>query len=196
MMNFINNNKNVFVVAGIQQLVQLFPFPFLFLAAGGIISSCQPPPAPAKSTTSSNNYYNIVELGAVGDGKTDSSRPLLEAWSSACASPNPSTIHVPPAPAPFLLPHNLHFKGPCANKAITLRIQATFLPLQLLPNSNNTDNYWLLFQDVDGISIRGGTLDARGAALWACKNSSPAASTNCPIGTTVPIQFSSIQLFM
>lgn len=40
---------------------------------------------------------------------------------------------------------------------------------------------WVSFQYVDGVSIYGGKLDAKGAGLWACKNSGKA----CPSGATV-----------
>ncbi|XP_027119269.1 polygalacturonase isoform X2 [Coffea arabica] len=39
--------------------------------------------------------YNILELGAKPDGKTDSSKSLLSAWAAACGSTKPATIFVP-----------------------------------------------------------------------------------------------------
>ena len=44
---------------------------------------------------------------------------------------------------------------------------------------------WLGFHTVSGVSIVGGALDARGAALWACK----ATASDCPKGATVCINY-------
>ncbi|PRQ48994.1 putative polygalacturonase [Rosa chinensis] len=43
-------------------------------------------------------------------------------------------------------------------------------------------NNWLGFEGVSGVTIIGGTLDAKGSALWACKLSTKAS--NCPDGAT------------
>jgi polygalacturonase len=39
---------------------------------------------------------------------------------------------------------------------------------------------WIVFQDVDGVSVAGGTLDGRGRALWACRR---ARRPDCPPAT-------------
>ncbi|KAF5951059.1 hypothetical protein HYC85_013052 [Camellia sinensis] len=39
--------------------------------------------------------YNVVSLGARGDGKTDSSKAFLSAWDGACGSAYPATIYGP-----------------------------------------------------------------------------------------------------
>ncbi|KAI3470301.1 hypothetical protein Pfo_026964 [Paulownia fortunei] len=120
--------------------------------------------------------YNILDLGAKADGKTDSTNSLLKAWSSACASTKPSTIYVPQGR--FLL-GNLHFKGPCSNKAITFHVDGTLVAPSDYNAIGNAGN-WLLFEGADGVSIRGGVLDGQGAALWACKK----YGNNCPSGVT------------
>ncbi|GFP87138.1 polygalacturonase [Phtheirospermum japonicum] len=102
---------------------------------------------------------------------------MSKAWSAACASTSPSTIYIPKGK--FLL-RNLHFQGPCNNKAITIRIDGTLLAPT---NYNAVAGNWLLFEDVDGVSVLGGTLDARGAALWACKE----RGNNCASGATMYI---------
>ncbi|KAL6349071.1 hypothetical protein AAG906_033727 [Vitis piasezkii] len=40
--------------------------------------------------------YNVVNLGAKGDGHTDSTKAFLNAWAAACGSASPATIYVPP----------------------------------------------------------------------------------------------------
>lgn len=121
--------------------------------------------------------YNVLELGAKSDEKIDSTFAFSKAWSRACASTKPSTIYVPRGR--FLL-KTLEFKGPCNNKAIIITIDGTLVAPSDYNAIGNAGN-WLLFDGVDGVSIRGGTLDGQGAALWACKKS----RRNCPSGATV-----------
>ncbi|XP_073128717.1 polygalacturonase-like [Henckelia pumila] len=122
------------------------------------------------------NILNVMDLGAKPDGKTDSTAAFSTAWSSACGATNPSTIYVPTGR--FLL-KKLHFSGRCRNKAITIQVDGTLvapLDYNVIGNAGN----WLLFEGVDGVSIRGGTLDGQGAGLWACKMH----GNNCPSGAT------------
>ncbi|KAI4297002.1 hypothetical protein L6164_036914 [Bauhinia variegata] len=120
--------------------------------------------------------YNVVSFGAKPDGKTDSSKAFLSAWAKACDSNAPAAIYVPPGR--FLL-GQLVFKGQCSSKAISITIDGTLVApsdYRVIGNAGN----WLLFQYVDGVSIRGGMLDGHGTGLWACKNS----GESCPSGAT------------
>ncbi|KAL6578198.1 hypothetical protein OROMI_010526 [Orobanche minor] len=129
---------------------------------------------------SSADTFDVVDLGADGDGTTDSAYALSRAWSAACASTNPSTVHIPPGR--FLL-GSLHLKGPCNNEAITVRIQGTLVAPSDYGWAAGNAGYWLLFEDTDGVTVLGGTLDGRGTALWACKKKK-SGKRNCPGGAT------------
>ncbi|CAL5336922.1 unnamed protein product [Camellia sinensis] len=122
--------------------------------------------------------YNVVSLGAKGDGKTDSSKAFLSAWAGACGSAYPATIYVPQGK--YLIASKTIFAGDiCKNTAITVHIDGTLVApsdYNVLGNSFN----WIVFENVNGVSIYGGTLDAQGTALWACK----ASGKNCPAGAT------------
>ncbi|KAL8482705.1 hypothetical protein ACS0TY_025663 [Phlomoides rotata] len=120
--------------------------------------------------------HNIVDLGANPNGKIDSTNSLSKAWSLACTSSKPSTIYVPQGR--FLI-KTLSFKGPCRNNAITFTVAGTLLAPSDYNTVGNAGN-WLYFEGVDGVSIRGGVLDGRGTALWACKKS----GHSCPSGAT------------
>ncbi|CAL5336921.1 unnamed protein product [Camellia sinensis] len=121
--------------------------------------------------------YNVVNLGAKPDGKTDSTKSFLSAWDAACASANPTTIYVPPGR--YLL-HKANFYGEqCKNTAITIRIDGTLVAPSNYRAIGNGGS-WLIFQKVSGVSIFGGTLDGQGTGLWACKASGKA----CPTGAT------------
>ncbi|EPS66023.1 hypothetical protein M569_08754, partial [Genlisea aurea] len=120
---------------------------------------------------------NILEFGADPDGYADSGDALLSAWADACNSRDPSVIYVPKGR--FLINTNLQFRGPCENDATVIRIDGVLVApsdYEAIGNANN----WLLFNDVSGVSILGGTLDGRGHALWACKKS----GGDCPVGAT------------
>ncbi|RVW18056.1 hypothetical protein VitviT2T_002332 [Vitis vinifera] len=119
--------------------------------------------------------YNVVNLGAKGDGHTDSTKAFLNAWAAACGSASPATIYVPPGRYLLL---NAVFRG-CKNHAITFRIDATLVAPSDYRVIGNAAN-WLAFQDVTGVSIIGGVLDGQGTGLWACKRS----GKSCPSGAT------------
>lgn len=127
------------------------------------------------SATANAATYNVINFGAKPDGKTDSAKAFLSAWTKACASANPTTIYVPQGR--FLL-GSATFNGQCANKAISITIDGTLVAPSDYQNAGN----WLYFQHVNGVSIRGGVLDGQGTALWDCKNS---GKGNCPNGATV-----------
>ncbi|KAB2607628.1 polygalacturonase-like [Pyrus ussuriensis x Pyrus communis] len=74
------------------------------------------------------------------------------------------------------------FKGDkCKNTRITFRVDGTLIASSDYPVLGRDSN-WLSFVRVTGISIVGGTLDAKGTSLWACKLAG--GSTDCPNGAT------------
>ncbi|KAK9138989.1 hypothetical protein Sjap_009583 [Stephania japonica] len=124
---------------------------------------------------------NVVKLGAKPDGRTDSTDSFNAAWVAACSSRGPALINVPKGK---YLVKNVEFRGGsqyCKNTArITFRIQGTLLAPSNYNDLNKSEN-WVSFKEVQGLSIiGGGTLDAQGSPLWACK----AANKNCPDGAT------------
>ncbi|KAL6275072.1 hypothetical protein ACE6H2_025764 [Prunus campanulata] len=120
--------------------------------------------------------YSVSSLGAIADGKTDSTKAFLSAWSKACASVQPAVIYVPAGR--FLL-QNAAFSGPCKNNAITFRIDGTLVApsdYRVIGDAGN----WIFFEHVNGVTISGGLLDGQGTGLWACK----ASAKSCPSGAT------------
>ncbi|KAJ0035060.1 hypothetical protein Pint_26382 [Pistacia integerrima] len=125
--------------------------------------------------------YDVVSLGAESDGKTDSSKAFLHAWSKACGSTEAATVYVPPGR--FLL-GKVEFKGQCNNNDIVIRLDGTLVA----PSDYNVigdDGNWLMFEHVNGVSINGGTLDGQGVGLWTCKKT----GKSCPSGATT-LEFS------
>ncbi|XP_030494484.2 polygalacturonase [Cannabis sativa] len=152
----------------------IFIIMIIMVLLGCIISSSEGGP----TTTT----YNVVSFGAVGDGKTDSTKAFLGAWSKACGSGNRAVIYVPQG---RFFVKSVNFNGNnCKNNAISFQIVGTLVApsdYRIIGNSGN----WIIFEDVNGVSFNGGVLDGQGTGLWNCKNS----GNNCPIGATT-LQFS------
>ncbi|KAK3022565.1 hypothetical protein RJ639_047543 [Escallonia herrerae] len=134
-----------------------------------VLSICFTP----KSLASTPNTYNVVDLGARPDGRTDSAKAFMSAWTAACGSDSAATVYVPPG---RYLVQKADFAGKCRNSAITFRMDGTLVA----PSDNQVVNAgsWILFHGVDGVTLSGGTLDGQGSGLWACK----AAGGSCPVG--------------
>ncbi|KAJ4723880.1 putative Polygalacturonase [Melia azedarach] len=122
---------------------------------------------------SSNATFNInvISFGAKPDGKTDSTKPFLQAWASACNSRNPATVYVPRGR--FLI-KSISFNGPCKTR-IVFQIDGTIVAPSSYWSLGNS-GFWILFYKVNKLSLHGGTFDATGAGYWACRK----AGKNCP----------------
>ncbi|RYR13629.1 hypothetical protein Ahy_B04g070528 isoform C [Arachis hypogaea] len=133
--------------------------------------------------------FNVLNFGAKADGRTDSAKAFTGAWAQACASTQPASIVVPPG---RFLVGSITFSGQCANKAISFEIQGTLVApsdYNILGKNGN----WIVFEHVDGVSIRGGLLDGQGTALWNCKNS---GKGSCPSGATTLLFSNSNNIFI
>ncbi|XP_074342585.1 polygalacturonase-like [Apium graveolens] len=129
------------------------------------------------STSQVISSFNVQKLGAKADGTADAAQYFLTAWKLACASNNSAQIYVPPGR--YLLIRAVVFSGYYCKRTMVMRIDGTIVAptnYNLIGNSEN----WIKFDNVNGLYISGGTLDAQGEALWACK----AAGKTCPRGAT------------
>ncbi|KAL5583574.1 hypothetical protein UlMin_016016 [Ulmus minor] len=117
---------------------------------------------------------NVMSYGAKPDGKTESTKAFLKAWGVVCGSAAAATMYIPKGR--FLL-KAVEFRGPCRNR-VTVQIDGT-----LVAPANNywglgNSGYWILFVKINRLAVYGGTIDAKGAAFWACKTS----GKTCPVG--------------
>ncbi|KAH0458660.1 hypothetical protein IEQ34_011474 [Dendrobium chrysotoxum] len=117
--------------------------------------------------------YNIADYGAKPDGTQDSASQLTNAWTKACFSTVPATLVIPPGK--FLVSQAL-LQGPCRNNKILIEIKG----IVIAPSSYTSNEQWIMFKRVNGLTISGGVLDGQGQALWSCKNS----NNKCPEGAT------------
>ncbi|KAL2243467.1 UNVERIFIED_CONTAM: Polygalacturonase ADPG2, partial [Sesamum indicum] len=73
------------------------------------------PPAPQPQQTT----LNVMEFGAVGDGKTDDSSAFESAWEAGCRNGSGSVTISAPSGKTFLV-FPIQFGGPCQPYNITL----------------------------------------------------------------------------
>lgn len=124
----------------------------------------------------SNANYNVVNYGAKPDGKTDSSKSFLSAWTFACKSLKAATVYVPKG---TFLVGPIAFSGPCKNK-----IMFSIDGIIVAPTNYwkfGSSGFWILFYKVSGITVSGGALNGNGAEFWACRKDGKV----CPPGARV-----------
>nr|XP_017221642.1 PREDICTED: polygalacturonase-like [Daucus carota subsp. sativus] len=129
------------------------------------------------SASAAVSSYNVQELGAKADGTTDSTKFFLSAWSLACASNVSAQVYVPSGK--YLISNAVVFSGRNCKRTMVMRIDGTIIApadYNLIAN----DEIWIKFDNVNGLYISGGTVDAQAAPLWACK----ASGNSCPTGAT------------
>ncbi|RZC86896.1 hypothetical protein C5167_030247 [Papaver somniferum] len=117
--------------------------------------------------------YNVLNFGAEPDKGTDSTEAFLQAWSLACSSIAPAVMWIPSG---TYLVNPIAFSGPCESAGVTVQIDGKIQAPQDIGNHNN----WVLFEDINSLTVNGGILDARGSQFWDCKRS----GTYCPEGAT------------
>ncbi|XP_047318422.1 polygalacturonase-like [Impatiens glandulifera] len=112
--------------------------------------------------------YNVVNFGAMPDGESNNNvtaEAFLTAWAVACNSTGPTSIYVPPGI--YMIGTPIRFNGQsCKSDSITILIHGT-----LVAPPADLGRSWILFERVNRLSIYGGTIDAQGSWLWACKAS-------------------------
>ncbi|KAL6616521.1 hypothetical protein ACP70R_038791 [Stipagrostis hirtigluma subsp. patula] len=123
--------------------------------------------------------HNVLRYGARPDGVTDSTAAFLRAWADACRSPLPAAVYVPPGR--FLVARATTFSGPCASRAVAFAVAGTVVaPAGYGRGRDDASDRWITFENVEGLTVAGGTLDGRGRALWACKR----RRHGCPFGAS------------
>ncbi|XP_051118295.1 polygalacturonase-like [Andrographis paniculata] len=138
-----------------------------------IILFYSPPPTSAAKPHPS---FNVQSYGAKPDGKSDSSKAFLAAWSAACAAA-PATVYVPPGK--YAISTAAFSGNQCKKSGITIQIDGTLVAPSDYGVAAKAGE-WLRFDRVAGVTIRGGTLDGQGAGFWACRKS----GKSCPKGAT------------
>ncbi|XP_039045333.1 polygalacturonase-like [Hibiscus syriacus] len=110
----------------------------------------------------------VAKFGAKDDLNTDLSKPLLDAWKEACASPTPSTIVIPKGT--YLL-SQATLEGPC-KAPIELQVQGN-IKAPADPKAFKEPK-WVSFLHVENFKLfGGGAFDGQGTAAYkreGCEN--------------------------
>ncbi|XP_041999796.1 polygalacturonase QRT2-like [Salvia splendens] len=117
-------------------------------------------------------YFNVTDYGAIGDGRTESSKAFLKAWDAACKDTVKSpTVYVPPKS--IFLVNPVNFNGPCNGPGINLLILGTIVAPNAPSAWDGKDaSQWLAVTNTKGLSVVGfGVIDGQGKAWWdqSCK---------------------------
>ena len=106
---------------------------------------------------------DIKKFGAKADGKTDDSQAINSAWKEACTSATPSTVVI--AKGNYMV-GPVKFQGPC-KAPVSLRVEGT-LQAPAEPEKLKSQDGWVIFQNIDGLSVSGGgTFDGQGSIAWS-----------------------------
>uniref|UniRef100_J3MFS5 Exopolygalacturonase n=2 Tax=Oryza brachyantha TaxID=4533 RepID=J3MFS5_ORYBR len=130
----------------------------------------------AVAAAGAGGSYDIIKLGANGNGRTDSSKAVMEAWKSACGGAGKQTIVIPKGD---FVTGPMDFTGPCKG-AVTVQLDGNLLGSNDLSKYKGKLANWIEVRKVDNLVISGkGTLDGQGPGVWG-KNSC-AKNYNCKI---------------
>jgi galacturan 1,4-alpha-galacturonidase len=103
---------------------------------------------------------DISKLGAKGDGKTDNTKALNDAWATACGKEGAQTLMIPKGD---YLTGPLNFTGPCKG-SVTIQLDGNLLGSTDLAQYKSN---WIEIKQVDNLVITGkGTLDGQGKQVW------------------------------
>ncbi|CAN6194387.1 unnamed protein product [Urochloa humidicola] len=133
--------------------------------AGGKEESKADAKGDAKGGSCPGGTCDITKLGASGDGKTDSTKALQEAWASACGGTGKNTILIPKGD---YLTGPLNYTGPCKGDGVTIQVDGNLLASTDLSLYKGN---WIEILRVENLVITGkGKLNGQGPSVWS-KNS-------------------------
>ena len=139
-----------------------------------LLASSSPARANPLPPTLPASELDITKLGARGDGKTDSTQAIQQAWENACAGTGTHRILIPPG---NFLTGGLQLRGPCTSSSIIIRLDGNLLGTGDL---NAYKKNWIEIKYVSNLSINGhGTIDGQGPLVWSRNECSK--NYNCKI---------------
>ncbi|KAK4422043.1 Exopolygalacturonase [Sesamum alatum] len=121
--------------------------------------------------------FNVLKFGAKGDGKTDDSAAILNAWKEACKSSEASTVVIPKG---TYMVGSMAIQGPCQAPIAILAEKVRFVaPID--PARLTSHNGWFNFQGIDKFSLQGGRFDGQGEITWHENNCAAGKCGSMPI---------------
>ncbi|KAI3733496.1 hypothetical protein L6452_12939 [Arctium lappa] len=137
------------------------------------------------SQRGSKILVNVDSFGAAGDGVTDDTKAVQNAWTQACSTAK-SVLLVPPGRT--YLVNATRFKGPCAGKLI-IQLDGTIVaPDEPKDWDPKNPRNWLHFSNLSGATFQGhGVIDGSGKKWWAasCKKNKANPCVGAPTAFTI-----------
>uniref|UniRef100_A0A803LJE0 Polygalacturonase n=1 Tax=Chenopodium quinoa TaxID=63459 RepID=A0A803LJE0_CHEQI len=126
------------------------------------------PPSGSTYPTMSNNF-NVLSFGAKGNGATDDTKALLEAWEAACKVEG-ATVEIPSGNKFLIKPITL--QGPCMPQLV-LQIDGVVLAPPKVSSWPKSGLFqWINFKWVQNFTIQGsGIVDGQGSEWWMSSQS-------------------------
>ncbi|KAK9086710.1 hypothetical protein Syun_029104 [Stephania yunnanensis] len=125
----------------------------------------------AAPTIASNHIsiarINVLDYGAIGDGKHDNSQAFLRAWEDFCSvDARLAVFHIPRDRLYLLKP--VKFSGPCRARRLDFEIFGDIVAPKLKDwDGLNKGGVWILFDNVDRLIVYGnGQIDGQGDDWW------------------------------
>ncbi|KAJ6743682.1 hypothetical protein OIU85_017608, partial [Salix viminalis] len=111
--------------------------------------------------------FNVLNFGAVGDGKTDDSPAFTKAWGALCGASGGTLTLAVPAGHTFLL-KPVKFEGPCKSTGVHIQVEGSIVaPSTVAAWGGCGILCWLCFSNVNGLVLDGsGQIDGRGSLWW------------------------------
>ncbi|ESQ44323.1 hypothetical protein EUTSA_v10005982mg [Eutrema salsugineum] len=139
------------------------------------------------NTTSASSTVSVSDFGAKGDGKTDDTQAFKKAWKKACSTNGVSKFLVPKGKT-YLL-KSTRFRGPCKSLR-NFQILGTLSASTKRSDYKNDKNHWLILEDVNNLSIDGGStgiIEGNGKIWWqnSCKIDKSKPCTKAPTALTL-----------
>ncbi|KAL8121258.1 polygalacturonase At1g48100 [Apium graveolens] len=122
-----------------------------------------------------SSNFNILKFGAKGDGVSDDSKALEDAWKAACQVEG----------AILQIPYNYKFlikpvtlKGPCMSQLLFQIDGSLLAPPKVGAWPKSSLFQWINFKWIHNFTIQGtGTVDGQGSNWWAAASSTQVAFT-------------------
>ncbi|KAK9033290.1 hypothetical protein V6N11_018323 [Hibiscus sabdariffa] len=122
----------------------------------------------SEEASSSSSSFDVMNYGAVGNGKADDSQAFNKTWEAVCSAQVGDGIAtlVVPQGTTFLL-NPIKFQGPCQAKSIHFQLGGTLIAPQSTSWGDGEVTVWIQFSSVENLILDGGgAIDGQGSIWW------------------------------